>query len=291
MAKSIWYSKPLARQWDIYLKNYARYKESPEIFFNRMIQKFGYNPFAPWQKSQLNIYLWDLWYSDATKKLMHIYFTDKSLKEFLENIPLADLAGIGKYIDENGFITEQGFLKLKYFPFGIHIPYENKYKAFAFGLMNNQFNQMVLSWAEENGGAWCSEKNYTELLQQNTKDAKEITKIFRLAINTIAYMEAFPECIKEGVPNHIKEFDDENSFTLEIAEKVLESINRTNDGRIISPHFRRGYYKRLSSNFYKNKKGQIVFVSETMVNGIAKTVEKSKDDNKLENFKKESKHQ
>ena len=163
--------------------------------------------------------------------------------------------------------------------------------AAPFGLKMGMSLDEISAQCEEEPSLWCSEKNYTELLQQNTKDAKEITKIFRLAINTIAYMEAFPECIKEGVPNHIKEFDDENSFTLEIAEKVLESINRTNDGRIISPHFRRGYYKRLSSNFYKNKKGQIVFVSETMVNGIAKTVEKSKDDNKLENFKKESKHQ
>ena len=39
-----------------------------------------------------------------------------------------------------------------------------------------------------------------------------------------------------------------------------------------SPHFRKGYYKRLTSDFYKNKKGQIIFVSETMVNGKAKTI-------------------
>ena len=41
---------------------------------------------------------------------------------------------------------------------------------------------------------------------------------------------------------------------------------------MVTPHFRRGYFKRLTSDFYTKKKGQIVFVKETMVNGKAKTV-------------------
>jgi hypothetical protein len=285
MGKKIWYSKPLARQWDLYLKSYKHHKETIEQFFQKMLKQSSSNPFQSWQNSQLNTFVWSLWYSDASKKLLHLYFADRSLKEFLENVPLADLEGIGKYIDENGLITEQGFLQLKYFPFGIHIPYENKYKAFAFGLMNNQINQMVLSWTVENGGAWCSEMNYKELLEKVTDEAKEITKIFRLAINTIAYMEAFPECVKEGVPELLKEEFSENSFTLEIAEKVLEPIKKSEDGKMVSPHFRKGYYKRLSSDFYKNKKGQIIFVSETMVNGKAKTIyttEKIKDIDSLD---------
>ena len=85
-------------------------------------------------------------------------------------------------------------------------------------------------------------------------------------------MEAFPECVKEGVPEFVKEPTEDNSITLEIAEKVLEPIQQSESGKIVSPHFRKGYYKRLSSDFYKNKKGQIIFVSETMVNGKAKTV-------------------
>lgn len=283
MAKKIWYSKPLTRQWDLYLKNYKYRKDTVEQFFQRMLNQP--NPFLSWQNGQLNSFIWSLWYSDATKKLLHLYFADKALKEFLENVPLADLEGIGKYINENGLISEQGILQIKYFPFGIHIPYENKYKAFAFGLMNNQSNQIVLSWSVENGGAWCSESNYKELLEKDTEEAKEITKIFRLAINTIAYMEAFPECVKEGVPNFAKEEYTENSLFLEIAEKVLEPVKKSEDGKMVSPHFRKGYYKRLSSDFYKNKKGQIIFVSETMVNGKAKTIytsEKIKDINSLD---------
>lgn len=270
MSKKIWYSKPLAHQWDIYLKKYNPQEESIEHFYQRMIMNT--NNLQQWGKLQLNTFIWNLWYSDASKKLLHLYFIDKNLKEFLENVPVADLEGIIKYIEDNGFIREQGYLKLKYYPFGIHIPYENKYKAFAFGLMNNQDNQVVLSWAVQKGGAWCSSKNYKELIKKDSEEAKEITKIFRLAINTIAYMEAFPECVKDGVPKLIKEKECENAYTIEIAEKILEPMHNNKNGKFVSPHFRRGYYKRLSSDFYKNKKGQIVFVSETMVNGKAKTI-------------------
>lgn len=282
MSKKIWYSKPLAKQWELYLKNYKCNQDSIEQFFKRMLQTSN-NPFNDYKNNQLNSFVWSLWYSDATKKLLHLYFVDKNLKEFLENLPLPDLDGITKYIDENGLISEQGILQLKYFPFGIHIPYENKYKAFAFGLMNNQFNQMVLSWAVENGGAWCSTQNYKELIEENTEEAKEITKIFRFAVNTIAYIRAFPECVKEGVPKHIKDEIMENSFTIELSEKVLETIQNTESGKIVSPHFRKGYFKRLSSDFYKNKRGQIIFVSETMVNGKAKTVYPTE---KMEKIKK-----
>ena len=78
----------------------------------------------------------------------------------------------------------------------------------------------------------------------------------------------FPDCVKEGTPEEIK---NEYCRKVFISEKVLEA--QSNENKIIRPHFRRGYFKRLSSDFYKNKKGQIVFVHETIVNGVAKTLE------------------
>ncbi len=272
MGKKPWYSKPLATQWDNYLENYKNNKDTIEQFLIRINQQIMNNPFQSWQKQQLKKFTWDLWYTDAINKMLHLYFIDKNLRNFLENIQLADLEGIGKYINENGMIEEQGNLKLRIFPFGLHIPYENKYKGYAFGLMNNEQNQIILYWAIGKGGAWCSEKNYKELLKEDSRNSNEICRIFRLAINTIAYMEAFPECVKEGVPPYIKEEIKEKSFILEIADKIVEPVNNSSSGKVVSPHFRRGYYKRLSSDYYKNKKGQIIFISETMVKGMAKTI-------------------
>lgn len=50
-------------------------------------------------------------------------------------------------------------------------------------------------------------------------------------------------------------------------------INEKSEPGTVIPHFRRGYFKRLNSDFYKNKKGQIIFVHETVVNAQAKTLE------------------
>ena len=54
--------------------------------------------------------------------------------------------------------------------------------------------------------------------------------------------------------------------------------------RTVTPHFRSGYFKFCGSDSYKEKRNQIICVSETMVNGKAKTVEKSKDEEKLKQF-------
>ncbi len=40
----------------------------------------------------------------------------------------------------------------------------------------------------------------------------------------------------------------------------------------MTPHSRRAYFKRLSSDFYTHKRGQTILVSETTVNGKAKTI-------------------
>ena len=52
------------------------------------------------------------------------------------------------------------------------------------------------------------------------------------------------------------------------------------------PHMRKGYFKCLTSEFYKNKRGQIIFVRETMVKGKTKTVDMSDDERKVEDFKR-----
>ena len=45
----------------------------------------------------------------------------------------------------------------------------------------------------------------------------------------------------------------------------------------LSPHFRRAYFKRLTSDYFTHKKGQTILVKETMVKGKAKTIYTSND--------------
>lgn len=273
--KKITYSKPLARQWEGYNK-FRMKDETVDLFLERKLWENHINSPYSANVKQSNVFSMYLWYSDAKKEMLHLYFMDKKLKDFLANLKLADIDGIIKYVNDNSLITNHlDKLETNYYTFGIHLPNEKQDNAYAFGLMTNHLNEIVLTWSIGADKGWCPVVKYYELLKEDSQNAKEITRIFRLAINTIAYMEAFPECIVEGVPRYVKEPRKDNNFIVNVSDKVLEY--QKDDGKMMRPHFRKGYYKRLSSDFYKNKKGQIIFVSETMVNGKAKTVY-TKDD-------------
>ena len=284
MSKKIRFSQPCATQWDYYNKMYARHKFSIDEFYLRISQR-ALHPFADWQTNQMGQFIWQLWFADAKKEMLHLFFMDASLRDLLETLPLDDLDGIKEYIAENGNSSEQDFLKLDNFYFGIHIPYENKYRGYAFHLMNNQDNQMILTWSNgeysKNSG-WLSDENYKVRLKENSENAKAMTRMFRLAINTIAYMKVFPECIKDGAPENLKEMNFQNSFTLQVAEKVNPIISNLKNGKMLTPHDRRGYFKRLRSDKFTHKQGQLIFVSETMVNGKAKTVFNTEKINEIE---------
>lgn len=97
-------------------------------------------------------------------------------------------------------------------------------------------------------------------------------------------MQAFPECVKNGSPsNDLKEC----SYIIETSEEFSKQKNHGHSNRFMTPHCRRAYFKRLSSEFYTHKRGQVVFVSETGVNGPSKTVNKSNNESKIKDFELE----
>jgi hypothetical protein len=84
------------------------------------------------------------------------------------------------------------------------------------------------------------------------------------------YHDIFPQDIKPGIPPWItdkKQYKNKNTTFVGIAKEICES------GNTVSPHFRKGHFRMLSSDRYKNKKGQWVFVSGCFVKGHASTVD------------------
>ena len=169
--------------------------------------------------------------------------------------------------------------KTAFFSFGIHIPNENKESGYAFSFMVNPNKEVVLVWVIGKDQGWCPLKKYEKFLKDESKNSNEIIKIIQFAVNTVAYMNAFPGCIIDGVPEIVKkqQYYNENSLYLEISDKVVDSFKNTENGKMVSPHFRRGHFKRLTAERYTKMKGKIIFVHETMVNGKAKTVYTSDD--------------
>ena len=280
--KKIRYSQPLAKIWDMYYEAQKKEPITPRDFIYQWIYRDLNNPIysSTTAYTQSHIFVAEMFYADTLKQFLHLYFIDSSLKDFLMEMPIKDFDGLTSYIKENGELGKAGVLslqgtktdensKISIYSFGIHVPYENKYKGYSFSFHYDfERKELIFSFALGDGrSSFLNLNRYDEFLNNINQNTDLTLKCLQLAVNTIIYMDTFPDCVKEGTPEEIK---NEYCRKVFISEKVLEA--QSNENKIIRPHFRRGYFKRLTSDFYTKMKGKTVFVKQTMVNGVAKTV-------------------
>lgn len=290
MGKKIKYSQPLSVIWEAYNKSNKNGKLSPKEFIWEWMTPQIKNPFLPdGTQVQTNILISEMFYADTQKEFLHLYFVDKSLRDFLKDLPIKDFDGLMLYILEKGIDIEGGCVttlgqtlktgkKEKSLEFGIHIPFENKDKGYAFNfIFQPKDKKLIFVWLVGTNSGYISVDQYKNLVNNNSENAKIVVEFFQLAVNTIIYMDTFPNCVINGAPQNLKE---EYSKKIEIAEKVIDLI-KSDTTRTVSPHSRRAYFKRLTSDFYTHKKGQTILVKETMVNGKAKTVYTANDLEKM----------
>ena len=276
MKKERW-SQPLQVVYDKYNEARKSQKDlTPKEFAQQTLFNEMNNPLLQ-NFVQAHIFTFDMFYADSIKKFLHLFFVDSSLRDFLMDMPIKDFQGLTSYIIENGEPDKGGQIsilghvpdensKISNYCFGIHIPYENKYKGYAFSFTYDyNTKDLLFSFAVGNDTSYITLSHYDELCKKKTTDSEKVLQYLRLAINTIIYMDTFPGCVVDGTPDEIK---NDYCKKITIAEKVVESTGDKN----VRPHFRRGYFKRLTSDFYTRMKGKTVFVSPTMVNGVAKTV-------------------
>jgi hypothetical protein len=284
MAKKIWYSTPLKVFWD---ELYGTQKKltpemSEEQIFNILRRNFLSRPYVPGESSEtrdLMLSGLELWKEDTKGDFLHIFFLEKQLRDFLEKTPLSDLDSIRRYLYENGINKSVVFFETKsqsnyvIYNFGLHIPYETNGYAFSLSLDENETMELYFSHGKNHGRQ--TDKFYTEINKKIDEKSLIFSRMFRLAINTIAYMRCFPECVSEGVPR-ISYDRDENRSERNITFKLSEAVTDSDDShRSKIPHFRKGHFKVLKSDYYTHKKGQVIYVTETMVKGKAKTVSTS----------------
>ena len=284
MARKVYYSKPLKYFWQ---HLYGTQKKLTPNYTNDKIfallrQNILTAPMTAFETldfRQLVISGLELWREDSRGELLHIFFLDKQLRDFLEATSLSDLESIRKFLYENGQSKDVVHLysktqsNLVMYRFALHLPFESEGYAFSLSLEEDGGVELYFS-VGENGGL-MSDKFYADVNKKADEVSLIQSKMFRLAINTIAYMNCFPDCVADGVPKNLFERSEDMSarnYSLQLSEKIRE-----NEGSQLSkiPHFRKGHFKVLRSDYFVNKKGQIVFVAETMVKGKAKTVSTS----------------
>lgn len=213
-----------------------------------------------------------LFVRDVRHELLHIYMSDSHLQNFLKQADVKDISGIKKYIAENGnkvFVNQddqmENIVDGTNLAFCLNIPDERQGYVFCYSLYENDELRIFVNHGMEQ--FHLSSLDYENKKSIVYTDA-EINEIAHFALNIIAYISCFPECLTDGAPHGVKT---ENNHRLATSEKVVDATESASG--IVNPHFRRGYFKRLESDFYKNKKGQIIFVHETVVNAQAKTLE------------------
>lgn len=284
MARKVYYSKPLKYFWQhLYgtQKKLTPNFTDDQIFalLRQNILAAPLTAFETHDSREVIVSGLELWREDSIGELLHVFFLDKELRDFLEATSLSDLEGIRKFLYENGESRDVFYLYSKtqsnhvVYRFALHLPYESEGYAFSLSLEEDGSVELYFSLGE-NGGR-MSDKFYADVNKKVDEISLIQSKMFRLAINTIAYMNCFPDCVTDGVPKNLFERSEDltaRNFTLQLSEKIRE-----NEGLQVSkiPHFRKGYFKVLRSDYFVNKKGQIIFVAETMVKGKAKTVSTS----------------
>ncbi len=99
-------------------------------------------------------------------------------------------------------------------------------------------------------------------------DDKKYFEPFRLICGLGMYLSCFPEMLADGPPDDIKHpshHQYKSIKTIGISPKVREAGD-------VTPHFRRGHFRVLSSEKFTKKRFQAVFVKHCFVKGEAVTV-------------------
>ena len=95
---------------------------------------------------------------------------------------------------------------------------------------------------------------------------RELKESLRFLCGCFMMIEMFPEVLHNGLPDYVKHpvwFKHGINFSVGITHKATAKC----------PHIRSGHFRLLSSERYVNKRGQIVFVKPSLINGKAKHTE------------------
>jgi hypothetical protein len=161
----------------------------------------------------------------------------------------------------------------------LHFPTASKKISMAFlipkssvplkGNSNKEFNALITTASKE--GKSFGLNQFLVSLEGSDKGSDAARWYAKLIVGLGMYCNCFPETLRDGPPEDLKHpsfHQYESSKTIGISEKVF--CFGTHESPVA--HFRRGHFRILRSEKFKNKRFQAVFVKETFVNGKSKTV-------------------
>lgn len=232
-------------------------------------------------KTEVNT-MFETFYLDLIGHCVHFYINDPQLAEFLFNTDVKDLhfyegldlpfikgaaAGVNMTTESGKKLLLDNYNNVS---FCIHTTLEEHSPIYY--LTTSDYNGKVY------GGFQCIHQveNHNEFYSLPLDvEPERVIKILkqndsnymRLGINLLYYMRAFPECILDGIPKGERLEFSFKSKKQQIKTSDKLKITHDESGRVITPHLRRGHFRYLGSDFFKNKKGKTIFIEATAVKG------------------------
>ncbi len=168
----------------------------------------------------------------------------------------------------------------KYKPSVMHFPTSSKYKTLAFKVSPRGKERddcsvdIVFSHIGPKGGS------HGRAIFQDTKFFEPGNPILihsRLIAGLGMYVSCFPDMLVPGIPldlKHPSHHKYEDVTSIGVSPKVRV---HTEHGEV-TPHFRRGHFRVLRSEHFKNKRHQVVFVRQCFVKGEVATILSPEED-------------
>ena len=208
------------------------------------------------------------------------YFLEKGLPEFLiSSVKNIDAAFYKSLPFHNGFMSKPRNIPKIYGELKEWDKFLLKTgtkKGFAIHFHRSDFDRSLLvvgrkatSWGHEG----LIVGNFDDVFYWRNDDEKydwgklgeTNTDLLKLVLGFSLYIDAFPELVKDH---------DEKSLKWKLyngkRKIVLHGTQSTSDQKnSVSPHYRRGHFRLLTSEKYKKKRGHVVFVKGCFINGKA----------------------
>ncbi len=141
--------------------------------------------------------------------------------------------------------------------------------AYSYSLFYIEKYDIIMAASYQEGGYLCFWLDDNDLTGRKEPCPTDISLLY----NFIFYAQAFPESLVKGLPRDFTadpNFHSKGSKTLKINRSVLQPMTGEDSGKAghsKTPHFRKGHFRYLGSDYYKGKKGQTVFVHSSLIGG------------------------
>jgi len=226
---------------------------------------------------------------EIQKKIPNIFFEEKELKDFLFNTKITSLDGLKEYVKNNGEKLENDCLDLDNngnitykksvtddnycLVYNLRIPYEKLGYTVLFYLQGEDL--FVWVYHEESFYYTGFSEQYT--FDDFNKREDDVKKYVYFALNFLFYIVAFPESLVDEFPEiktlKLSDVKDRINLKIKTNKEIVETEHAS---RTI--HFRKGHFRYLKSDYFKNKKNTWIFVHSAIVGKGTAKVLLDKDD-------------